>query len=127
LTRPLTLKAQALAPVGAEAGEPARALFHDIAHPVEGLEVVLQRGPAEQPDLGDVGRAHARLAAFAFDALDHRGLFAADVGPRAAPQLDQGQRAGRVGLQFGQLGLQHGARTVVFVAQVDVEAPTPTA
>ena len=60
----------------------------DVAHPVQRLQVVLERRPAEQADLRDVRRAQARHAALAFDRFDHRRLFAADVGAGAAAQLD---------------------------------------
>ena len=112
--------AQALAPVAAKAAEPLRAFLHDVAHPIKRLKVVFQRGAAEQADLRDIGRAHARLAAFAFDALDHGGLFAADVGARTTAEVNGGQRAWRVGLQARDFALQNRAATVVFVAQVDV-------
>ena len=56
-------------------------------------------GTVEQPDLRDVGRTQPRLAALALDRFDHRGLFAADVGAGAAPQMELGNRAGRVGLE----------------------------
>jgi pyrimidine deaminase RibD-like protein len=82
---------------------------------------VLQRGPAEQARLRDVGWAHAGLAAFALDAFDHRRLFAADVGARAPTQLDVGQRARRVGQQRVQLALQQAAAVVVLVAQIEVD------
>jgi hypothetical protein len=83
---------------------------------------VLQRRPAEQADLGDVGRAQARLAALAFDRFDHRRLFAADVGAGAAAQFDVRQpgHGGRPAARPVRL-LQHGAAAVVFVAQVDVD------
>ena len=79
--------------------EPARALLEDLAHPVERFHVVLERRTAEEPDLRDVGRAQPRHAALAFDRFDHRRFFAADVGARAAPQMDRRQRARRIGLQ----------------------------
>ena len=85
-TRPLTLKlVQPLCAVAAKAGNHCRAALHDVAHPVQGLEVVLQRRAAKQPHLRDVGRAR-RARPFAFDAFDHGRLLAADVGARAAPQ-----------------------------------------
>ena len=113
-------RAQALAPVAAKSAEPGSALFDDVAYPVQGLEIVFQRGPPEQSDLRDIRGAHTRLAAFAFDALDHRRLFATDIGTRAAPQFDQRQLARRIGPQGRQFGLQNRTATVVFVAQVDV-------
>ena len=78
-----------------------------------------QRGAAKQAHLRQIGRAHARLAPFALNALDHGGLFTADVGPRAPAQLDLRQLIGRVGAQLGQLMLQHGAAAVVLVTQID--------
>ena len=102
-TRPLTLKQRSpLRPWRPKPLNHCGPLLDDVAHPVERLEVVLQRGPAEQADLRDVGRAHARFAALALDALDHRGLLAADVGAGAAPQLDARQRAGRIGLELAR-------------------------
>ena len=116
-------RAQALAAVAAVRGEPLAALLEDVAHPVQRLEVVLQRRPAEQADLRDVGRAQARHAALAFDRLDHRRLFAADVGAGAAAQHDlRHARIRRRGAQLRQLGLEQRAAAVVLVAQVDVDA-----
>ena len=98
------------------------AALEQLAHPVQRLEVVLQRRPAEQADLRHVGRAQPRHAALAFDRFDHRGLFAADVGAGAAAQLDARQaRRGRVGLQAVEFLLQQRAAAVVLVAQVDVD------
>ncbi len=116
---------QALAPVAPVRGEGLGAALDDVAHPVQGLDVVLERGPAEQPDLSDVGRAQPRQAAPALDRLDHGRLLAADVGPGAAPQLDARQRPGRArgqrrrGLQPRELALEQGAQAVVLVTQVD--------
>ena len=112
--------AQPLAAVAAKAAEPARAALDDVTHPVQGLEVVLQRRAAKQADLRDIGRAHARHAALAFDAFDHGRLFSADIGAGAAAQFDQRQRTRRVGLQQREFGLEHGAAAMVFVAQVDI-------
>src|SRR3546814_2612652 len=70
-------------------GKPLGALLHDVAHPEHGLDVLVQRRPPEQADLGDVGRAVARQAALALDGVQHRGLFAADVGAGAAAPLQR--------------------------------------
>ena len=59
-------------------------------------------GRPNRPDLRDVRRAQPRHAALAFDRLDHRRLFAADVGAGAAPQVDRRQRAGRRAFQHGE-------------------------
>ncbi len=111
---------QPLAAIQPKAAEPGRATLDDIAHPIQGLEVVFECGASEQTDFSDVGRTHTRFAALAFDALDHRRLFAADIRPGAAPQLDVRQRAGRIGPQPGNLTLQNGPAAVILVAQVEV-------
>jgi hypothetical protein len=109
--------------VAAVRGKPVTAFFQQLAHPEQGLEVVLQSRPAEQAHLRHIGRAQARQTALAFDGFDHGGLFAADVGAGTAAQVDLWQAGGwRRGLQLGQFGLQQGAAAVVFVAQVDVDA-----
>ncbi len=139
--------AQAFAPVPALRGKPLGATFHQLTYPVQGLDVVLQRGPTEQAHLGHVGRAQPRQAALALDGLDHRGLLAADVGPGAAAQFDgrhrpgrrasagvrpwrrpprrprrearQVERSGQFLAQAPQFPLQQRADAVVLVAQVD--------
>ena len=114
-------RAQALATVATLAREPRGTLLEDVADPVQRLHVVLERRAAEQPDLRDVRRAQARLAALALDRLDHRGLFAADVRARAAPQVDARQRARRIALQRRDLAREQRAARGVLVAQVDVD------
>ena len=123
LTRPETEKLRSpLRPLTPLRREPGRALFEQVAHPVQRLEVVLQRRPAEQAHLRDIRRAQPRQAALALDRFDHRRLFAADVGAGAAAQLDRRQRTGRrVRAQLGQLGLEQRAAAVVLVAQVHVD------
>src|SRR6185295_8114725 len=95
------------------------ALLHDLAYPIHRLHVVLERRVTEQPHLRDVRRTQARHAALALDRFDHRRLLAADVGPRAAPEVDRREGAGLVLLQFSQFPLQDGAAAGVFVPQVD--------
>src|SRR3546814_5542709 len=95
--------AQALAAVAAVRGKTLGALLHDVAHPEHGLDVLVQRRPPEQADLGDVGRAVARQAALALVGFQHRGLFAADVGPRAAAPLPRAVVREARGLQLGDL------------------------
>ena len=77
--------AQPLAAITAKTAEPLRSLFKDVTHPVKGFKVVLQRGPAKQPHLGNIRGTHAWLTAFAFNAFDHGRLFATNVGTRTAP------------------------------------------
>ena len=98
-----------------------RRLLDDVAHPMERFHVVLERRPPEEADLRDVRRAQPRLAAFALDRLDHRGLFAADVGAGAAAKMNRRQRARRIRLQRRDLALENRAAAVILVAQVDVD------
>ena len=65
-------------------GRPAQ----DRQHVDQGLDVVDQRGLAEQADLDRERRLVAGLAAEALDRVEDRGLLAADVGAGAAEQLD---------------------------------------
>ena len=96
-------------------------LVQDVAHPEQRFHVVLERRPAEQAHLRDVRRAQARHAALALDRLDHRRLFAADVGARAAAQVDRRQRARRIGGERCELAREHVRGSRVLVAQVDVD------
>src|SRR5690606_19883567 len=116
------VRAQALAAMRAVRGEPVGTLDDDVAHPVQGFHVVLERRTPEQADLGDVRRAQARHAALAFDRLDHRRLFAADVGTRAATQVDLGHvRYRRLGFELLDLGRRSSDLAMVLVAQVNVD------
>ena len=74
--------------VGAVALEPLGAAGEDADDPGEGLDVVDDRGPAEVAGVDGEGGAVAGLAAMALQRLDHGGLFAADVGPRAHVNVD---------------------------------------
>src|SRR3954468_18102933 len=65
-------RAQALAAVPALLRKPRRALFDDVAYPVERLHVVLERGPPEETDLRDVRRPKPRHSPLALDRFDHR-------------------------------------------------------
>src|SRR5207237_6660318 len=93
----------------------------NVAHPVQGFHVVFERWAPEQPDLRDIRRAKARLAALAFDRFDHRRFFAADVGAGAAAQVDRRNRARRVRTQRRDLVLEDLAAAVILVAKVDVD------
>src|SRR6266566_391977 len=89
-----SISSRALTPAGASTtpgrGEPLRALLDDVAHPVERLDVLLERRAAEQTDLRHVRRAMPGQAALALDRFDHRGFFAADVRAGAAAQMHAG-------------------------------------
>src|SRR5580704_10546408 len=120
-TRPDTEKLQALAATPAMRGEPVGALLDDVAHPVERLDVLLQRRAAEEPHLRHIGRAMAGQAALALDRLDHRGFFAADIGAGAAAQMDPGVPCEARRLELGDLGVQHQPDLGILVAQVEID------
>ena len=74
----------AAVPLGADAFEPLPApCFDDVGHAGQGLDVVHDRGTAEEPDHGRERRLEARPAALALERLDEPRLFPADVGARA--------------------------------------------
>src|SRR5260370_10979177 len=83
---------QPLAPVAALASEPIHALLDDVAHPVEGLDVIAQGRPAEEPDLRREGRPLPWQTPPALDAFQHRRLLAADICAGAAAEMDPRMR-----------------------------------
>ena len=113
--------AQPLAPVAALAGEPLGALLDDVADPVEGLDIVAQGRPAEEPDLRREGRPLPRQAALALDAFEHRRFLAADIGAGAAAQVNARMRRQPGRLDRGDLAFEDRVALRVFVAQVDVD------
>ncbi len=110
------------------AGEPARPAPQDRRHHRDRFDVVDRGRAAVEPGAGRERRLEPRLALLAFEALDHRGLFAADVGPGAAMDEDVEvvARASRVLAQqarvigFGHRGEQRLGLADVFAADVDV-------
>src|SRR5262249_15231254 len=56
--------------------------------PMERLDILVESRTVEQPDLGDIRRPVAWIAALAFDRFDHRRLFAANIGAGAATKID---------------------------------------
>ncbi|OGO68882.1 MAG: hypothetical protein A3H36_09200 [Chloroflexi bacterium RIFCSPLOWO2_02_FULL_71_16] len=111
------------APAGAAApavpAPPVRATLQDRADPVHRLDVLDQRGAAEEARLRGVGRALARIAATPLDALEHRRLLAADIGSRSAADPDP-HRGDRRGFEGVQLPAEDLAGERVFVPDVDV-------
>ena len=81
-------RTQAFAIVATVRGEPFGTAFEDLAHPEERFHVVFERRTPEEPNLRNVGRTQPRHPLLAFDRLDHRRLFAADVRTRAAMDVD---------------------------------------
>ena len=86
---------------------------------MQGLDVVDQRRAAENADLRHERRTMAGQAALAFDRLNHRGLFPADVGTGTPAQIDIA-RLDQSGVfeRFDFLGEDFQHRRV-FVAHVD--------
>ena len=122
--------------LGADGGEPRRALGQDDRHVGEGLDVVDVGRTAHVAGFGRERRLERRLAALAFHRVDEGGLFAADeragavadfdveVEPRAENVL--AEQAVFAGLGDGNLEPLDGER--VFGADVDeavvgVDAP----
>src|SRR5205814_1642771 len=77
----------------AQAGIPAAAIQHYRRHFCQRLNVIDRSWAAPQAGGGREGRLETRKAALALDALHQRGLFAADIRARAAPQLDPAAEA----------------------------------
>ena len=102
--------------------EPLGALLQDVADPPERLDVLVQRRTAEDADLRDVRRAIARQAPLAFDALDHRALFAADVRAGAAAQLDESLRRNAGGFERRDLASQDLEHAGILVAHIEIDA-----
>ncbi len=114
-------EADALALAAASRREGLAAALEDLAVPVQRLDVVDQRGPAEHAELRGERRTQPRLAATTLDRLDQARLLAADVRARAAPEVDPRQRARPVALERRDLLLEQRTARRVLVAQVEVD------
>src|SRR5688500_18351986 len=106
-----------MAAVAAVRIPPGRPLLDDVTYPEQRLDIVDQRGQAEQPDLERVWWLMSRQAALALDAFQQRGFLAADIGAGATTNVDR-RAAGR---QLGEFEGKHLDRRRVFVAQVDID------
>ena len=73
---------------GAVLGEGRRAIAENPRQVGEGLDVVDQRGVAEQAALGRIGRPQAGNAAASLDRLQQCGLLAAHEGPGALEDVE---------------------------------------
>src|SRR5262249_54126676 len=105
----------AVAPLGVE---PVPAALQDAPDPEGGLDVVDERRPPEEPDLGRKRWLVPGVAALPLDALQHRRLLAADISPRAPSQVDrQSARDPLVG-EPGQLSIEQYTQMWVLVAEV---------
>src|SRR5206468_7577290 len=114
-------RAQALATVAPVRGEPVGAALEYLAYPVQRLHVVLQGRPTEEAHLRDVRRAQPRHAALALDRLDHRRFLAADVGARAAAEMNRRLLARRIFLQRGDFLFKDRAAAMVLVTKIDID------
>ena len=83
-------------------------------------------GAAEQADLRDVRRTMARQTALAFDRLDHRRFFAADVGAGAAAQMQLRVRRETGCLDLGDFVGEHQPQFGIFVANIDIRLAVST-
>src|SRR5690606_11849591 len=112
----------------AEAGEPGGAAAQDGRDDRDGLDVVDRGRPAVHADRGRKRRLEARLAHLAFEALEQRGLLAADVGAGTPVQTDLEVVARAAGVAADQARvvrlvdrrLQDLRLAHVFAADVDV-------
>ena len=68
---------------------PGAAALHNQRYVRKRLDIVDQRGLIEQPALRGKRRLGPRLAAFAFERVHQRGLFAADIRAAATPNLSR--------------------------------------
>ena len=66
---------------------PLRPALQQFPHPEQRLDVVDQRRHAPKPELIRKRRLLPRQPPLALDALQHRALLAADISPRAPPQM----------------------------------------
>src|SRR5206468_182115 len=74
--------------IPADLREPVRTAVDDVGQAGERLDVVDDRGAAEDAVDGRKGRLDARLASLSFQALDQAGLLAADVGAGSAVHVE---------------------------------------
>ena len=117
----------------AHGGVPVGPAVHDGRQRRQGLHVVDERGAAIQPGHGRERRLEARLAALALEALEQRGLLAADIGTGTAVHRDveRPARPEGVGAQpsrgagLGDGVVQHPGLGLVLAADVDVRALAP--
>ena len=89
---------------------------------MERLDVLIEGRTPEQADLGDIGRPVARIAALPFDQLDHRQLFAADIGSGAAAELDLAGLDQTGLFERGDLMRQDVKHGGIFVAHIEIDA-----
>ena len=89
---------------------------------MERLDVLIEGRTPEQADLGDIGRTVARIAALPFDRLDHRRLFAADIGSGAAAELDLAGLDETGLFERGDLMRQDVKHGGIFVAHIEIDA-----
>ena len=86
-------------------GEPGGAAPHDVGGDRDRLDVVHRRRAAVQADIRRERRLQPRHALLAFQALQQRGLFAADIGAGAVMDVEVEVIAGSAGVLADQAGL----------------------
>src|ERR1700722_20188721 len=103
-------------------GKPFGTVFRDVAEPPQRFDIVVERRPSEQADLGDIRRTVARKAALALDAFKHRAFFAADIGAGSSPQFDEARLYQACPLKSRYLRVQYPQDRGIFVAHVEINA-----
>ena len=96
-----------------------RPLATDLGHPMQRLDIMHQGRAVEDANLRHKRRAMPRQPALALDAFDHRAFFAADISPRAAPQIDVAGRDQFGLFQRPDLARQNFQHRRIFVAHID--------
>src|SRR5580658_10515783 len=92
-------------PRGADLGVRLSAHVGDVLHVAERLDVVHdRRALVEAEDRREIRRLDARIGPLALERLDEAGLLAADVGARAAVDVDLAAVAGPQDVRAGEAG-----------------------
>src|SRR5262249_7930210 len=119
--------------LGADATVRGTALAQERRHVHQGLDVVHDGRPAEEPDLHRKRRLVARLAALALDRVEQRRLLAAGVGAGAPTDLAVQREARAHDVSAQEAGGARGGnraghalgRQRVLTAQIEVAALAP--
>ena len=100
--------------------KPIRPLLNDVTDPKQRLDIVNQRRPIEDTDLGDIGRPMAGIAALALNRLDHSRFLAADIGAGAASKMNARVRDEPLGFQSGDFKVQQIPDLWILIAEIEI-------
>ena len=101
-----------------EIAEPTAPTLHDGRHTGDGLNIVHQRRFTPEPAFGGVWRSQPWHAAPAFERLDERGFFAADIGTLTRVQMEFQIAEGAARFKFCDRFFHRHPRDFEFAAQV---------